>query len=162
MSAGRVTLRIGDRDQVVDVTDAPDGIRVRFGDNTLRVAVEGNLVRVEGARGGPAWVVSAGGSRWIYYDGCVYELEVPRDGGRRSTRHTGSLSAPMPATVRQIRVGVGDSVKRGDTLIVLEAMKMELPVRANAGGIVSAIRCTEGELVQPGPPLIELTDNVGG
>ena len=71
------------------------------------------------------------------------------------------LSAPMPATVRQIRVGVGDAVRRGDTLIVLEAMKMELPVRANADGIVAAVRCAEGELVQPGLPLIELTETSG-
>jgi biotin carboxyl carrier protein len=62
----------------------------------------------------------------------------------------------MPATVRQIRVKTGDVVHRGDTLIVLEAMKMELPVRAGADGTVSAIRCREGELVQPGVPLIEI------
>ena len=67
----------------------------------------------------------------------------------------------MPSTVRQIRVAVGDAVVRGDTLIVLEAMKMELPVRANADGTVSAVHCSEGDLVQPGRPLIDLTDTAG-
>jgi acetyl/propionyl-CoA carboxylase alpha subunit len=161
MPTGRVTLRFGDREHVVDVMNGPDRIEARIDDATFRVAVEGNLVRVEGSSGGPAWVVSAGDSRWVYHDGCVSEIEVAREGGRRRTSHPGSLSAPMPATVRQIRVAVGDAVARGDTVIVLEAMKMELPVRSNADGIVSAVRCREGELVQPGLPLIEIAETTG-
>ena len=55
----------------------------------------------------------------------------------------------MPATVVAIKVAPGDSVKQGDILIVLEAMKMELPVRAPGDGRVKAIHCRPGELVQP-------------
>ena len=161
MPAGRITLRVGERDQAVDVVDTPGGTVVRIEGQSFHVTAEGHRIRVDGAPGGIAWVVSAGDIRWVYYDGCVYELEQQRDGRRRTSRHQGSLSAPMPATVRQIRVGVGDAVRRGDTLIVLEAMKMELPVRANADGIVSAIHCAEGELVQPGLPLIELAGTSG-
>jgi 3-methylcrotonyl-CoA carboxylase alpha subunit len=40
---------------------------------------------------------------------------------------------------------------------VLEAMKMELPVRANEHGTVAAVHCREGELVQPGRPLVDIT-----
>jgi 3-methylcrotonyl-CoA carboxylase alpha subunit len=156
MAATRITFRIGDRDQGVDVLDTPEGTVVRTDGQNFRATVDGRLVDVYGAPGGPAWTVSAGASRWVYYDGCVYELEVQRDGGRRAVRHHGSLSAPMPATVRQIRVKLGDRVARGETLIVLEAMKMELPVRANDAGIVSKVLCAEGELVQPGVPLVEL------
>jgi biotin carboxyl carrier protein len=65
----------------------------------------------------------------------------------------------MPATVRQIRVAVGDAVTRGETLILLEAMKMELPVRAGTDGIVARIDCAEGELVEPGRPLLEITES---
>jgi biotin carboxyl carrier protein len=64
----------------------------------------------------------------------------------------------MPATVRRLAVKPGDRVNAGDVLIVLEAMKMELPVRAAHAGTVHAIACREGELVQPGVPLIELTE----
>ena len=70
--------------------------------------------------------------------------------------HHGALTAPMPATVRRVLVGVGDAVKRGDSLVILEAMKMELPVRADVAGIVTAVHCREGELVQPGLTLIEI------
>jgi 3-methylcrotonyl-CoA carboxylase alpha subunit len=62
----------------------------------------------------------------------------------------------MPATVRRVLVGAGDRVTPGQSLIILEAMKMELPVRAGASGTVRAIHCREGELVQPGVTLIDL------
>ena len=62
----------------------------------------------------------------------------------------------MPATVIEIKVAPGDAVKRGDILIVLEAMKMELPVRAPGDGTVKAIHCRPGDLVQPDTSLIDL------
>ena len=64
--------------------------------------------------------------------------------------------APMPATVVSLRARPGDSVDEGDTLMVLEAMKMELPIRAPRAGIVKAVHCAEGELVQPGINLVEI------
>jgi biotin carboxyl carrier protein len=106
-----------------------------------------------------AWAVRDGDTRWVFVDGCVYEIHEPRPfARRRTTSHHGALTAPMPATVRRIAVAVGDTVKPGDSLIVLEAMKMELPVRATHAATVAAITCREGELVQPGVPLIELDD----
>ena len=62
----------------------------------------------------------------------------------------------MPATVRQVVVSPGARVQQGDVLLVLEAMKMELPVRAPGDGTVAAVNCREGELVQAGQELIEL------
>jgi acetyl-CoA/propionyl-CoA carboxylase biotin carboxyl carrier protein len=63
----------------------------------------------------------------------------------------------MPATVVRIAVKNGDAVKQGDVLIALEAMKMEMPIRAPRDGVVQSIDCREGELVQPGVPLIQIT-----
>jgi 3-methylcrotonyl-CoA carboxylase alpha subunit len=64
--------------------------------------------------------------------------------------------APMPATVVSLRAKPGDTVGEGDTLLVLEAMKMELPIRAPRAGIVKSVHCVEGELVQPGTNLVEI------
>ena len=61
----------------------------------------------------------------------------------------------MPATVITVRVKPGDAVKKGDIVVVLEAMKMELPLRALGDGVVSAVRCREGELVPADAPLVE-------
>jgi acetyl-CoA/propionyl-CoA carboxylase, biotin carboxylase, biotin carboxyl carrier protein len=76
---------------------------------------------------------------------------------KRTAGHAGTLMAPMPATVVRIQTEVGKQVARGDTLLILEAMKMELPVRATSDGLVKAINCSEGDLVQPDMPLIEIS-----
>jgi acetyl/propionyl-CoA carboxylase alpha subunit len=66
-----------------------------------------------------------------------------------------ALIAPMPATVIRVKIKAGDPVKKGDVVVVLEAMKMELPLRALGDGIVSAVRCREGDLVQADATLVE-------
>jgi len=88
----------------------------------------------------------------------VYEIDDPSPSYRqpRAGRGGGSLLAPMPATVVDVKVKAGDAVKRGDIVIVLEAMKMELPVRALGDGHVSAVHCRPGQLVQPDTVLIEI------
>lgn len=62
----------------------------------------------------------------------------------------------MPATVLRIIVEPGQRVSKGDVLVVLEAMKMELAIRAPRDASVKAIACQPGELVQAGVPLIEI------
>ena len=62
----------------------------------------------------------------------------------------------MPATVLKVLVAPGATVSKGDTLLILEAMKMELPIRAAANAVVLEVRCREGELVQPDTVLVEL------
>jgi acetyl/propionyl-CoA carboxylase alpha subunit len=107
-----------------------------------------------------AWSVFVAASRercWVFVDGEVFALEVSSGSGRRRTgagTHE-ALSAPMPATVVKILVAPGQAVEKGETLIVLEAMKMELPVRAPGDGVIAKVDCQEGELVQPGAPLLE-------
>jgi len=66
------------------------------------------------------------------------------------------VTAPMPATVIKIPVKAGDAVQKGDLVVLLEAMKMELPLRATSDGIVASVRCQEGELVQADAALVEL------
>jgi propionyl-CoA carboxylase alpha chain len=61
---------------------------------------------------------------------------------------TGGLAAPMPGKVIEVRVAVGDSVTSGQTLILLEAMKMEHPMRATLDGIVTEILVSQGEQVE--------------
>jgi pyruvate carboxylase len=104
-----------------------------------------------------AWTATAGDTRWVFLDGEVFEFEVQAGGRRRrGAGHQGSLAAPMPAAVLRIEAAPGDAVRRGDTLVILEAMKMELPVRAPADGTVKAVHCKPGDLVQAGVPLIEV------
>jgi acetyl-CoA carboxylase biotin carboxylase subunit len=82
---------------------------------------------------------------------------APASVRRAATSAARALTAPMPATVIAVQVKAGDSVKKGDVVVVLEAMKMELPIRALGNGVVSAVRCREGELVQADATLVEFT-----
>jgi biotin carboxyl carrier protein len=96
---------------------------------------------------------------WVFIDGRTYVIERDRrDGGRRvhATDDQVALSAPMPATVVAIKVTPGQDVAAGDLLVLLEAMKMEVPIKAPRAGRVKALACREGELVQPGVPLVQL------
>lgn len=66
------------------------------------------------------------------------------------------IKAPLPGTILTLNVKVGDQVKRGETLIVMEAMKMENNIMANKDGQVKAIRVTVGQSVAQDDMLIEL------
>jgi len=134
-------------------------LTLRSADGDHRVEVDGDQVTVDGvetALPARAWTVARGDSRWVFLDGEVFQFDVQPRGGRRSSTQQGSLAAPMPATVLRVLATPGQAVKRGDTLIVLEAMKMELPVRASADGVIKSVQCREGQLVQPGMPLVEM------
>jgi len=105
--------------------------------------------------------------RWVFWNGQVYRGDFrdrrPDSAGGNGTqgrvdkgRHPSSIAAPMPARVIRIVASAGAHVRRGDTLLVLEAMKMELPLRAPGDAIVTAIHCEEGELVQADAVLMDL------
>jgi 3-methylcrotonyl-CoA carboxylase alpha subunit len=68
----------------------------------------------------------------------------------------GRLSAPMPGRVTRLFVEPGDRIGRGEPLVVIEAMKMEHTLAAPADGVVAAVRCAVGDLVEEGAELIAL------
>jgi acetyl/propionyl-CoA carboxylase alpha subunit len=96
----------------------------------------------------------SGDVAWIFHDGVTYRIEPPSAARRGHATH-GSLTSPMPATVVSVNVAPGDRVAAGQVLIVLEAMKMELPVRAPGDGRIKAVCCKPGDLVQADVSLIE-------
>ena len=103
-----------------------------------------------------AYAVTAGDT-WVFLEGRVFVVPVSGSVARRaSTDDAAALMAPMPATVVDIHVTPGQQVARDALLITLEAMKMELPIKAPRDGRVTAISCKPGELVQPGVRLMEI------
>lgn len=130
----------------------PPPVITRIAGGTYRVEQDGRAEIV--------YVAGPPGDRWVFLDGRVFHRPFTDAPSRRSTRTDADarqqLDAPMPATVLKVLVAPGAAVRKGDTLVILEAMKMELPIRAAADATVSAVRCREGELVQPGTILIEL------
>ena len=66
------------------------------------------------------------------------------------------VEAHITGTVWKIEVAVGDTVDEGDTVVILESMKMEMPVEAEDPGVVSEIRVEEGQSVSEGDTLVVL------
>ncbi len=66
------------------------------------------------------------------------------------------VNAPMPGTILDVKVNVGDTVKKGQTLFILEAMKMENEIPAPADGVVASVDTTKGSSVASGAVLATL------
>jgi biotin carboxyl carrier protein len=127
----------------------------QIGPGVFRVDDEGRQAVV--------YVAGTADDMWAFYNGDIYrerervdhkmsDRAKARGGDPASYR----MAAPMPATVVRVLVSAGQSVRKGDTLVLLEAMKMELPIRAPADAVVKAVNCREGELVQPDVILVDL------
>jgi biotin carboxyl carrier protein len=142
-----------DGEDVVARVDEVDGTPVRM------VTVGDEVHRV---------VVRRGASRGLYtiwLDGFRFEVEALDERARAIRELSGAsagpsgpapLKAPMPGLIVRVNVQVGDSVQAGQGLVVMEAMKMENELRAQAAGKVRSIVVSPGTAVEKGALLIEL------
>lgn len=133
---------------------------------TLRDAVTGT-VNEGGDRGAGSATISPsppglravrdGSAVWIWHRGETYRIERVAVRPAASTHEAEhDLVAPMPGKVVALLVKNGDRVEKGATLLILEAMKMEYPVRAPRAGAVSALAAIEGSMVAVGQRLLEI------
>jgi acetyl/propionyl-CoA carboxylase alpha subunit len=97
--------------------------------------------------------------RFLSLEGIAYRLDREDPAARARTLHESDrgLEARMPGLVRSVPVAEGDRVERGTTLVVLEAMKMEIRVTAPHPGIIERIHCREGQQVDRGQVLVEIS-----
>ena len=104
-------------------------------------------------------VSSDGAKRWVTIDGQTLML-TKTSGAKRGVRHdhAGGLIAPMPGQVRSVSVSVGDAVKKGQTLLTMEAMKMEIRIQALKDGVVKMVYAAQGQTVEREQILIEMED----
>jgi 3-methylcrotonyl-CoA carboxylase alpha subunit len=124
----------------------------RIGEGVYRVEHEGRAETV--------YVAGPLEDGWAFWNGHVFRVDSSESStSRPRVPHPDiaqCLTAPMPATVLKVLVQPGAPVRKGDTVIILEAMKMELPIRATGDAVVSAVRCREGQLVESGAVLVDL------
>ena len=110
------------------------------------------------------WAVD-GSQKWISQSGCTYRLEPPAPRSARGAgggAEGGAVRAPMPAQVRAVQVQPGDLVEKGQTLLLLEAMKMEIHVRAPEAGRVARLLVKPEQAVDKDQVLVELTPAQAG
>ena len=129
----------------------------------LEGVAEGRAVVLHGGQEHVLHFARDGGVLHLSWDGVSYKLAVEREGGRRAERHDkGALEAPMPGRVSALRVAPGARVRKGEELLVVEAMKMENALRAPRDGVVRAVHARVGDMVAPGRPLVEIDEEGGG
>ncbi len=100
-----------------------------------------------------------GVDKWVSLNGCTYRLERPTPRGARASGDTGAgqvVRSPMPAQVRAVQVEVGEAVQQGQTLLLLEAMKMEIRIKAPAAGTVARLLVKTGDTVEKDQVLAEI------
>ena len=122
---------------------------IRAEDGRMDLLIDGQRVN--------AHVSSDMAKRWVTINGHTIML-TKTSGAKQGVRHdhAGGLIAPMPGQVRSVSVSVGDVVKKGQTLLTMEAMKMEIRIQALKDGAVKALHVAQGQTVEREQILIEM------
>ena len=141
--------------------DKPFGIRykeaakpaAKKGAQAYTANVDGVNVVVEVDASGEAYTAKVNGKSFNVKlsEGAAAAAAAPKKGGAAQ-----ALTCPMPGTVTKILVKAGDQVKNGDTVIILEAMKMETPVPADRDGVIVSLDVSVGAVVAEGDPLLTI------
>ncbi len=122
-------------------------------------------LRMQGERR-EAWAVRDGDGVWVWMNGrarLVRDAEAARS--RRGSSGGGvgkDVTPPMPAVVTKVLVAEGDAVEKGQGLVVVSAMKMEMTLVAPFAGTVAAVQTEPGAKVNPGDILVDVTPADGG
>jgi biotin carboxyl carrier protein len=144
------------------LTPTGNSYRAMMGDEIVNVKIlqaeDGKLDLLIDGKRLTAYVSSESTKRWVTVNGQTSVLT--KSSGARSRVHgghhaAGELTAPMPGQVRAVNVNEGDMVTKGQTLLVLEAMKMEIRVQAPLAGVVKKLFVKQGQTVEREQILIE-------
>lgn len=122
---------------------AVDSYRVTVDDKAYKVTLDGETVSVNGKP-----------YRVIVEEGAGHEDVALSEDHSAGTQ---TVTAPMPGSLFKLKCEKGDIVNEGDELLVLEAMKMEVPVKSPHTGKVTAVRVVQGDVVQSGQELVEIS-----
>ncbi len=81
-----------------------------------------------------------------------------KPGAKKSSGSEGAIkvSAPMPGKILSVKVSEGQSINKGDVVVVLEAMKMENEIYASEGGVVASVNVSSGDMVEGGDVLVTI------
>jgi biotin carboxyl carrier protein len=106
-----------------------------------------------------AVVAGDGELRYVYVNGNTLTLSAvdERAKRRKQSGSAGDLTAQMPGQVVGVLISDGETVSKGQTLVILEAMKMEIRVTAPADGVIQGVFVTQGDVVQRSQRLVEIT-----
>jgi biotin carboxyl carrier protein len=155
-------MKITFDNNTIDLTPSGKSYRATMGDKTVDVEIlraeDGQLdLFIDGERV-IAYVSSDNAKRWVTINGRTSLLTKSSGTNRSGAKHehSGELTAPMPGQVRAVNVSEGDAVVKGQTLVVLEAMKMEMKIQSPSDGVVKKMLVKQGQTVEREQVLVEI------
>jgi biotin carboxyl carrier protein len=143
---GRYQVTIGDRVWEVDARLTPPGI--------CSLLVDGASWVADVTPEADALAVEVAGERYVIRIEEEIRHRIRTRGGMAAGAGGQTLTAPLPGKITHVAVRPGDAVLAGDTLVVIEAMKMENEFKASQPGTVREVRVTAGQAVNPGDVLV--------
>ena len=147
--------------QTIEINPSGDQFVATLNDKTVTVevirAADGRMELLIDGQRVTAYVSSDKAKRWVTINGQTIML-TKTSGAKQGVRHdhAGGLIAPMPGQIRAVAVSVGDAVKKGQTLLTMEAMKMEIRIQALNDGVVEVVHVEQGQTVEREQILIEV------
>lgn len=146
---GYVALRVMVDEEPVDVSEW----------HLITTDVSEEIILDRGNGGESIVIAKVGDVWWVHHDGHTSRVSVVEAGVHNAFDQTGGLTSPMPGKIITVMASVGESVNEGQTLLILEAMKMENRICSPVNGVVSAIHYEVGSQVNQGTMLIEIDDS---
>ena len=142
----------GDRIEILPQRDGStfihEGMMLHMGDE-LWLELDGRKHKATATKVGDVW--------WVHVLGHTLQFEVIEPGAVGSDDDKG-LTAPMPGKILEVHVKVGQTVSAGETLMIMEAMKMESEVKSPTTGKISELYVSTGDTVQAGEPLLTISN----
>jgi biotin carboxyl carrier protein len=146
-------FKLGEADHNLELSRGAEGYRLHLADNIipidLKVGADGKTwLTVDGAHH-EVVIATRGDDVFVHFDGEAYQLRYEHPLKRLAEAGLGgaedSVRAPMPGSIVSVQIKVGDAVTKGQTLLVMESMKMETTIIAPRDGVVAAVTYDKGQ-----------------
>lgn len=157
-------FKLGEADYNVELSRSADAYRLHIGDRVLPINLEtgadGRAWLTLGDRHVEVVVATRGDEIFIHLDGEAYQLRYQHPLDRLAAQGHGSaddsVRAPMPGSIVAVHVKPGDTVVKGQTVLVMESMKMETTIGAPRDGVVQAVQFDKGQTFDRDAMLLSL------
>lgn len=146
-------FKLGEAEHNVELSRSADAYRLHVGEQVididLRTGADGRAWLSLGERHIEVFIATRGDDVFVQLDGEAHQLRYQHPLDRLAARAVGgaedSIRAPMPGSIVAVQVQAGDEVKKGQTLLVMESMKMETSIIAPRDGVVAAVHFEKGQ-----------------
>jgi acetyl/propionyl-CoA carboxylase alpha subunit len=146
-------FKLGDAEHNVEISRSASAYRLHLGDQSvvidLKTGADGRAWLTLGERHVEVVIATRGDDVFVHLDGEAYQLRYQHPLNRLAAQAGGSaddaIRAPMPGSIVAVQVKTGDSVTKGQTLLVMESMKMETTILAPRDGVIETVTYDKGQ-----------------